>query len=131
MSLPNPGGFLLILVQWIAVLIVLLLVFDLLYTFIPSHAPFEWSWITPGAITGIILWLLLSFGFRLYLNYYNTYSKMYGSLGAVIILMLWLYLTSLVILIGGLINSILIELRQKTNNLKNEIKVDSKQVIEG
>lgn len=129
-SLPVPGGFVLILIQWIAILIVLLLVFDLLYSFIPSHSPFKWIWVTPGAMTGIVLWLLLSFGFRLYLNYYNTYSRMYGSLGAVIILMLWLYLTSLVILIGGLINSILMELRQKTDNLKNEIKIDSEQVIE-
>ena len=124
MSLPIPGGFVLILIQWIAVLIVLLLVFDLLYTFIPSHSPFKWFWITPGAVTGIILWLLLSFGFRLYLDYYNTYNKMYGSLGAVIILMLWLYLTSLVILIGGLINSILTQMGQTNETLTNEIKAD-------
>lgn len=124
LSLPIPEGFLLILIQWVAILILLLLVFDLLYSFIPSHSPFKWEWITPGAIIGIILWLILSFSFRLYLNYYNTYSKMYGSLGAVIILMLWLYLTSLVILIGGLINTILIEMRKQNDTLTNEIKAD-------
>ncbi len=122
LSLPIPEGLFLILIQWISILIVLLLVFDLLYNVIPNHSPIKWKWVTPGAIVGIILWLILSFGFRLYLNYYNTYSKMYGSLGAVIILMLWLYLTSLVILIGGLINSILNELNQTKQPLANEIK---------
>lgn len=124
LSLPIPEGLFLILIQWSAVLIVLFMVFDLLYSFIPSHSPLKWKWITPGAIVGIILWLLLSFGFRLYLNYYNTYSRMYGSLGAVIILMLWLYLTSLVILIGGLINAILMEMQVKQQTLTNEIKAE-------
>ncbi len=128
LSLPIPGSFVLLLIQWIAVLVVLLLVFDLLYSFVPSHAPLKWDWITPGAITGIILWLLLSFGFRLYINNYNTYNRMYGSLGAVIILMLWLYLTSLVILVGGLVNAILAEMRQKKPNLKCEITADMPEV---
>ena len=54
----------------------------------------------------MILWILFSFGFRLYLRYFDSYAATYGSLGAVIILMLWLYLTALVILIGGAINAI-------------------------
>ena len=124
LSISIPEGLFLILIQWTAVLIVLFLVFDLLYSFVPSHSPLKWRWITPGAIVGIILWLLLSFGFRLYLNYYNTYNKMYGSLGAVIILMLWLYLTSLVILVGGLINSILMELQVTKESLPNEITAE-------
>ncbi|MCW5960391.1 MAG: YihY/virulence factor BrkB family protein [Pyrinomonadaceae bacterium] len=111
-SVPVPEGYLLFAIQSVAVIILLLLVFDLIYSFVPSHSPFRWVWVTPGAITGIILWLLLSGCFRLYLNYYNTYSRMYGSLGAVIILMLWLYLTSLVILIGGSVNSVLYEMRK-------------------
>lgn len=130
LSLPIPEGLFLITIQWISILIVLLLVFDLLYNVIPNHSPIKWKWITTGAIVGIILWLLLSFGFRLYLNYYNTYSRMYGSLGAVIILMLWLYLTSLVILIGGLINSILKEINQNKETLTNEIKADIPEDLE-
>lgn len=112
LSLPVPPHYLLILIQWFIIIGVLLFVFDLLYNFIPKHTPFRWVWITPGAIIGIILWLTLSTGLRIYLNYFNTYSMMYGSLGAVIILMLWLYLTSLVILIGGLINAVLEDLKK-------------------
>lgn len=124
MSLTVPSPFFLVIIQWVAILIVLLIVFGLLFNYIPNHSPFKWIWITPGAITGIILWLILSNGFRLYLNYFNSYNKTYGSLGAVIILMLWLYLTALVILIGGLINSIVDEIGEKKVCLRNEIRVD-------
>ena len=51
------------------------------------------------------LWLIASFGLRLYLHFFNSYSKSYGSLGAVIILMLWFYITGLAFLMGGEINS--------------------------
>ncbi|MEZ5425580.1 MAG: YihY/virulence factor BrkB family protein [Pyrinomonadaceae bacterium] len=113
LSISITSLFFLYLIEWAAIIIVLLIVFDLLYSFIPDHSPFKWKLISPGAITGIILWLILSNSFRLYLHYYNSYSKMYGSLGAVIVLMLWLYLTSLVILIGGVINAIILELNRK------------------
>lgn len=128
-SLPVPAPFFLVIIQWIVILVVLLIVFGLLYNYIPNHCPFKWTWITPGAVVGIILWLLLSNGFRLYLNYFNSYDKTYGSLGAVIILMLWLFLTAMVILIGGLINRTVDELtvieekitdRQLTHEIRNE-----------
>jgi hypothetical protein len=84
-------------------------IFGLLYNFLPNHKEFKWVWVSPGSIIGILLWLLLSYGFKLYLGYFDSYDKTYGSLGAVIILMLWLYLTALVILIGGTLNAVLQE----------------------
>ncbi len=86
--------------------IALILSFALLYNFAPNHEPRKWLWITPGAITAIILWIVLSLGFRIYLHYFDSYSKTYGSLGAIIVLLLWLYLTAMVILIGGIVNSV-------------------------
>ena len=56
-------------------------------------------------VVGVALWLAGSLGFRLYLRYFNTYNAVYGSLGAVIILMLWFYLTGAAILIGGQVNA--------------------------
>jgi membrane protein len=88
------------------VVIALVLSFALLYNFAPNHHPWKWHWITPGAITAIILWIILSLGFRLYLEFFDSYSKTYGSVGAIIVLLLWLYLTALVILIGGIVNSV-------------------------
>ncbi|MDQ3714423.1 MAG: YihY/virulence factor BrkB family protein [Acidobacteriota bacterium] len=108
-NLPIPSPFVLGILQVVTVLIVLILTFALLYNYLPMHKKPSWVWITPGAIAGIVLWLGLSYAFRLYLGYFNTYDKTYGSLGAVIILMLWLLLTALVILIGGSMNAVLQE----------------------
>ena len=92
-------------VQWPLVLIFVLLAFALLYYFGPDAHRQDWKWITPGAVVGVALWLLISFGFKTYLEFFNSYSATYGSLGAVIILMLWFYFTGAAILIGGEINS--------------------------
>lgn len=123
--LPVESPFVLKPLGWLTVLIVLILTFALIYNFAPNHDPVEWKWVTPGAIVSIILWLLVSGAFKLYLNYFDTYAKTYGSLGAVIILLLWLYLTALVILLGGAINAIFDE----ETGVKKE-NIDPKQVEE-
>ena len=64
-------------------------------------------WLTPGSILAVVLWLLISFAFSLYLRFFDTYSNTYGSLGAVIVLLLWLYLTGTAILLGGEVNAVL------------------------
>jgi membrane protein len=91
--------------QWPIVLGFLLLGFAMIYYWAPDLEDQDWRWVTPGSVVAVVLWLLVSFGFRLYLHYFNSYSKTYGSLGAVIILMLWFYFTGAAILIGGEVNS--------------------------
>lgn len=91
--------------QWPIVLAFLFIGFALIYYWAPDLRDQDWRWVTPGSIVAVILWLLVSFVFRLYLQYFDSYSKTYGSLGAVIILMLWFYLTGAAILIGGEVNS--------------------------
>lgn len=103
-------------IQWITVLLVLVFVTAVIYSVIPCFKKFQWVWITPGAIVAISLWLALTNGFRLYLAYFNTYNATYGSLGAVIILMLWMYLTGVAILIGGSINSVLKEMHEEESS---------------
>ncbi len=92
-------------VQWPIVICFLFLAFGLIYYWAPDLKDQDWRWVTPGSLVAVVLWLLVSFGFRLYLHYFNSYSKTYGSLGAVIILMLWFYFTGAAILIGGEVNS--------------------------
>jgi len=58
-----------------------------------------------GSILGVLLWIVASFAFRAYLHFFNTYSRTYGSLGAVMILMMWLYVTGFAFLLGGDINA--------------------------
>ncbi|MFN2517104.1 MAG: YihY/virulence factor BrkB family protein [Pyrinomonadaceae bacterium] len=93
--------------QWPVVLAFVFLAFELIYYFAPDLHEQQLRWLAPGAMIGVILWLLVSFLFGSYLNFYNTYSVVYGSLGAVIILMLWFYLTGVTILIGGEVNALI------------------------
>jgi membrane protein len=92
-------------IQWPLVLAFMFLAFTVTYYFAPNLKEPEWHWVTPGSALGLIFWLVASFGFKLYLNFFNSYSKTYGSVGAVIILLLWLYITGFAILIGGEVNS--------------------------
>jgi membrane protein len=109
-SFAIPSYWILLLLKIIIAFLVVKLLFGVIFNVLPNHKKFRWYWTSSGANVGIILWLILSFGFRLYLQYFDTYARTYGSLGAMIVLMLWLYLTALVILIGGAINAIIDEL---------------------
>lgn len=91
-------------VQWPLIAAPLLLAVSLIYHVCPDIKQ-PWRWITPGAIFAVIAWITVSFGFKLYVNHFGTYNVVYGSIGGVIVLLLWFYFTGLMILIGGEINS--------------------------
>lgn len=91
--------------QWPIALGFMLFAFALIYYFAPDLKDQDWKWITPGSVIAVALWLLASFAFKGYLHFFDSYSATYGSLGAVIVLMLWLYVTGLAVLIGGEVNS--------------------------
>lgn len=91
--------------RWPIVIAFVFIAFALIYYFAPNLEEQRLRWVMPGMVVGVALWFLASFGFRLYLHYFNTYRAVYGSLGAAIILMLWFYLTGIAILIGGEVNS--------------------------
>lgn len=92
-------------VQWPLVVVFMFVAFATTYYFAPNLKKPEWNWITPGSALGALFWIVASLGFKLYLHFFNSYSKTYGSLGAVITLLLWLYITGFCILLGGEINS--------------------------
>ena len=81
------------------------LVFATIYYFAPDLKNKRWHWITPGAVIGIAGWFISSLGLRVYLHFFNSYSVTYGSLGAVIILLTWFYLTGVMLLLGAEVNS--------------------------
>ena len=91
--------------KWPIAISFLLLAFALVYYFAPDRHHRNWYWVTPGSLTGAVLWLLVTLGFRIYLRSFDRYSLTYGSLGAVIILLLWFYLTGAAILVGGKVNA--------------------------
>jgi membrane protein len=98
------------------VVVFVFLAFELIYYFAPDLKIKQLRWLAPGAMTGLVLWLLVSFLFGSYLNFYNNYSVIYGSLAAVIILMLWFYLTGVTILIGGEVNAIIEQAAAQTED---------------
>lgn len=116
-------------IQWISILLVMLLACELIYNLLPNFRKYRWEWITPGSVVAIVIWLLLTRGFRLYLEYFNSYNKAYGSLGAVIILMLWLYLTAIVIMIGGVINAVLHDMREESFAAVTDTHYEEGQLI--
>ena len=79
--------------------------FAVIYYWAPDSKKRRWHWLTPGGALGLLGWLLASFALRVYLHYFNNYSLTYGSLGAVIILLTWFYITGLMLLVGAEINS--------------------------
>ncbi len=99
--------------RWPAALLFLVLTVALIYYFAPdAEQPFRW--ITPGGFIGVFLWILASLAFRFYLSTgFNSYSATYGSIGAVIILLLYLYISSLAILFGAELNSTLVRMKQE------------------
>jgi len=82
-----------------------------LYRYGPARKKAKWVWITPGSLIAAILWLLLTIGFGLYVADFGNYNATYGSLGAVIVFLTWLYLSSYVLLLGAEINA---ELERQT-----------------
>jgi membrane protein len=90
---------------WIAALGLLALLFAVIYYWGPNVKQRKWRWLSPGAAIGIVGWALSSIGLRVYLHFFDNYTRTYGSLGAVIILLTWFYLSGLMLLLGGEVNS--------------------------
>ncbi|SIR92427.1 membrane protein [Peribacillus simplex] len=104
--IPEETQILFSLLRWVIAIVVISLVLAFLYRFAPNKS-FPIKHVIPGAVTATVLWLGISLGFSFYVSNFANYSSTYGSLGGVIILMLWLYLSGLIFVIGGEINAIL------------------------
>ena len=94
-------------VQWSVGIFFLLLALTLIFRFAPNLRQLRWEGNFPGAVLTLFCWLIASAGLKLYLSMFNSYSGTYGSLGAVIILLMWLYIAGAAILIGGEFNSVI------------------------
>ncbi|WP_424966803.1 MULTISPECIES: YihY/virulence factor BrkB family protein [unclassified Dinoroseobacter] len=90
---------------WMVMLGSLTLGLAIVYRFGPSRTNAQWRWLSPGSIFASIGWVLASIGFTLYVANFASYNESFGALAGVIILLLWLWLTSFVILVGGQLNA--------------------------
>jgi len=112
--------------SWPIAFAVIAVVFALVYYVAPDVRQAEWKWLTPGALIGILLWLTASTGLRIYLRFFNSYSVTYGSLGAVIVLLTWFYISGLALLIGAEINMVVGDLAAQHGD--PEAKVQGEKV---
>jgi len=103
--LADPAVVLIRILGWTVATGLLALLFALIYYLAPDVKQRRWRWLTPGSAIGIVGWVAASVGLRVYLHFFNNYSATYGSLGAVIILLTWFYLSGLMLLLGGEVNS--------------------------
>jgi len=80
--------------------------FNLIYVWGPNVTHRRWRWLMPGTLAGVAIWLLGSFGLKLYLSVFDTLTLGYGSVSAIIVLLMWLYLSGIAVLVGAEVNSI-------------------------
>lgn len=101
----NVGAIPLHLVEWVILIATLSFSLAVLYRFGPNIRDRRWQWSTPGAVCALLVWIAATFGARVYFDHVNDYSRSYGHLNGVVMLLLWLYITNGAILIGGEMNS--------------------------
>jgi membrane protein len=93
-----------VILQWPLVFTLMLFAVAVMYYVSPNVVQ-NWRWVTPGSLFAVLAWLLVSLGFKVYVENFGNYNAAYGSIAGVIVLMLWFYMSGIVLLIGGEINA--------------------------
>jgi membrane protein len=90
--------------RWFVALAAMMLTFAVIYAFAPDLADRRFRWISPGSVLGVLIWLLASALFFFYVSNFSNYGATYGAFAGAVILLLWLYITSIAFLLGGELN---------------------------
>lgn len=103
--------------RWVVVIVTVVMGLGLIYRFGPNHQKphLKTGWISPGALVALVIWGTTSWAFSLYLANFGKYNEVYGSIGAVVALLMWFYISAWVVLLGATLNC---ELARRTN-IKN------------
>ncbi|WP_342559899.1 YihY/virulence factor BrkB family protein [Psychrobacillus sp. FSL W7-1457] len=104
-------------IRWTLSPIIMFIVLAALYWIVPNIKLGLIS-VFPGAAFATLGWIIVSLGFSFYVSYFGNYSATYGSIGGIIILMLWLYISGIILLVGGQINSVMQERKLQMDNKK-------------
>jgi membrane protein len=91
--------------KWPVLVLIVMLMFSILYYASPNVRQPGFRWVTPGGIFAVVAWLVASAAFGIYVANFGSYNKTYGSLGAIVIFLVWLWLTNVAILLGAELNA--------------------------
>jgi membrane protein len=97
---------------WVLTIVAVIVLFSIYFFVAPNRDAPTWHWVSPGGLVGALLWVVSSAAFKVYAGNSESYSETYGSIAAVVLLILWLFITSLSILVGGELNA---ELEHQAN----------------
>lgn len=95
-------------IRWGVFFVLIWVLLSLMYNWLPDKR-LKFRWVLPGTLVVVLLWIVMSLGYSFYASHFSHYSETYGSLGAVILLMLYLYILSFALLIGGVVNALWLE----------------------
>ena len=103
---PVPGltANIYLMLRWPLLFMTALLGLEVLYSYAPCHKKFKWRWISKGSFWATLLWIMVSSLFSLFVANFGNYNETYGSISAIIILLLWFWLSAMIILLGAEIN---------------------------
>ena len=104
-GLASSTKWLLLVLEWPLLIVVVMTGLAVLYRYAPNRQTPQWRWVSPGAVLATLLWLIGSLGFSIYVSHFNSYNKTYGSLGGVVVMLTWLYLSAFVALLGAVVNA--------------------------
>lgn len=91
--------------RWVVALLAAVVIYAIVYAFAPAIHPRRFRWISPGAVFGVVLWLVASGLFFFYVSNFSSYGATYGAFASAVVLLLWLYITNLSMLLGAELNA--------------------------
>src|SRR5262249_25328355 len=103
--LPPTLQIILLWARWLAMALPAVVGLAILFRYGPDRQRPKWRWVMPGAILATLLWIIASVAFSFYVSHFGSYDKTFGPLGAVVILLMWLYLSAYAICIGAELNA--------------------------
>lgn len=105
LGVPLPSNGVLLALRWPVLLILVMLALSLVYRFGPSRRSAKWAWVTPGSVVSALLWIAGSWIFSWYVSNFDSYNRVYGSLGAGIGFMVWIWISAIIVLLGAVLNA--------------------------
>ena len=101
----TPPEWLLAIVRWPILFVTIVVSLACIYRYGPSRRDARWRWVTRGSLLGAVLWIGASMTFSWYVTTFDSYNRLYGSLGASVGFMVWLWLSAVIVLVGGEVNA--------------------------